>query len=477
MMKTTELLRALKYTDEEIKTEKNRVDQALTKCKIIKDEDIDKALSNLKKYLTTEAARKMLGIALKRFTDMMLAKDEGKKLVYLIHEEMPQIILTFYGSMGREKLCIEIPETIMLSLFGQTCFDKTAELLEYGEKHGMDITAAHCPVDKVALGAVGEGVIPRPDFITSGGVWCDQGPKQCEVMGEIFNIPYFLSTDSLRDEPWRYFPEIDEDNAIYLGETMERHFRDIAKQLGTELTMEHFRNARVEVAKIWFQLMEVHKLISEADPRPISATDDELFYWMTGYPDWRVAEMNEAYRLLIAEIKDKIAKGEGVVPKGALRTNFSCDSRPDIYRMCEKELGLNIVLPGTMFWIAPFERMRKFSKETNEFVRFAEAYMKRGFIRCSAWDQVVRAAELAKHFKLDGYMVATEYGCRPLCWFGHWVKDEVEKEAGIPVIYYEHSIDPRTHTPEQMSTKIETFASMMKIRKAAKERVAASSSN
>lgn len=471
-MEVTGLLRTLKYSEQEIEREKDRVEEALKRFKIIKDEDIERAQSNLARYLTTNAAYRAYGIALERFTDMMLAKEEGKKLIYLIHEEFPQIIMTFYHTVGKEKLCIEIPETLIWLLFSQACFDKLPQILEYGEKYGMDVTAAHCPVDKMAFGAVGEGLIPKPDFITSGGVFCDQGPKQCEVMGESFDIPYFIITDSARDEPWGLFPDIDEDNAVYLGESMERHFVTLARELGTELTREGFRKGRVEVAKVWAPMQDVHNLLMEADPKPTSINDEIPFFNLTIYPDWRSDELNQAYLMLISEMKDRIAKGEGVTPKGAPRTNFFCDPRPDVAQMCEKEIGINLVNSGVFYWIAPFERWRKFGKDVNEFVRFTEAYMKRGVIRACAWDSVYRAREYVKAYKLDGYMAAYEYGCRPLCWYGRWIKDDLEKELGVPVIYFEHTNDPRSYTPEQLRTKIETFAYLMRMRKAARKKAA-----
>lgn len=472
MTKVEELLRTLGFSEEEIKAERDRVDAALTKCKILTDEDLEKAQANLNRYLTTRAAYKAYGLALKRFTDMMLAKDEGKKLVYLIHEEFPQIIMTFYTVMEKGQFVIEIPETLCWVLFSQACFDKLPLILEYGEKYGMEITAAHCPIDKIAFGAVGAGIIPKPDFITSGGVFCDQGPKQCEVMGETFGIPYFVITDSARDEPWGLYPDIEEDNAIYLGESMERHFKELARQLGTELSVDQFRKARVEVAKCWAPLQELERLISEADPRPISVNDEEPFVQLTLYPDWRTDELARLYQELIAEVKERMAKGEGVTPKGAPRTNFFCDPRPDVAEMCERELGINLVVPAVFYWITPSERTRKFPKETNEFLRFAEAYMKRGVIRACAWDSTVRAREYVQNFKLDGYMAAYEYGCRPLCWYGRFIKDELEKELGVPVIYFEQTADPRSYTPEQLRTKIETFASVMRRRKAAREKAA-----
>ncbi|MFH1625624.1 MAG: hypothetical protein ABID54_10805 [Pseudomonadota bacterium] len=55
-MNVTDLLTTLKFTEEEIEREKDRVEAALTRCKLLKDEDIEKGISNLKRYLTTQAA-------------------------------------------------------------------------------------------------------------------------------------------------------------------------------------------------------------------------------------------------------------------------------------------------------------------------------------------------------------------------------------------------------------------------------------
>ncbi|MDY6879822.1 MAG: 2-hydroxyacyl-CoA dehydratase family protein [Desulfatiglans sp.] len=470
-MDVTEFLRAVRYTEEEIENEKYRVSEAFDKCKIIDEEDLKKAQANLSRYLTTEGARRAFAIAVMRFTDMMMAKDEGKKLIYLIHEEFPQIGLTFYNAMGRDKLVIEIPETYLWLLFGQMCFDRMVDILEAAEKYGMEIGVAHCPIDQLAYGGVAGDIIPKPDVATSGGVFCDQGPKTAEIIGELCDVPYFVTTDACRDESWGSFPELDIDCIRFLGESTEKHFNEIGDHLGVEVTEKHFRKARVEIAMLWGPLQETLQLTADGDPRPISCMDEEPFLQMTVYPDWRTKELTKAFRTLIKEIKERTAKGEGVVPKGALRTTFFCDPRPDIAEMCEKELGLNILLPG-IYWVAPFEKTRMIGKEENEYVRFAEAYIRRGIVRCH-WDHVYRAIECTNHFKLDGYMAAYEYGCRPLCFPGRWIKDEIEEKLGIPATYFEESADPRIHTPDQLRTKIETFASVMKIKKAKREKQAA----
>lgn len=470
MKNVTDFLRTLKFSEEEIEREKARVEEAFKKCKLIDDDAIDEAKSNLARYLTAEAPYRGFGIALMRFTDMMMAHDEGKKLVYLVHEEFPQICMTFYNAMGKDKLCIEIPETFLWILFGQMCFNRMAGILEDAEKFGMEIGVAHCPIDQLAYGAIAGGIIEKPDLVTSGGVFCDQGPKTAEIIGELYDVPYFVTTDSCRDEDWGSFPEVDEDCIVYLGETMEQHFIEIGKELGVEVTEEHFHKARVDVAKLWGPLQTLMRIISEANPRPTSVNDDEVFFQLTVYPDWRIKELGQAYRMYIEEIKERIARGEGVVPKDALRTTFFCDPRPDVAQMCEKELDLNLQLPG-IYWIAPFESKRLFPKGTNEYIRFAEAYIRRGIIRCR-WDHVYRAVESCKAFKLDGYMAAYEYGCRPLCFPGRWVKDEIEEKVGIPATYFEHSADPRMHTPEQLRTKIETFATIMKMERAKRRKAA-----
>ena len=59
------------------------------------------------------------------------------------------------------------------------------------------------------------------------------------------------------------------------------------------------------------------------------------------------------------------------------------------------------------------------------------------------------------------------YNCRPVASTSHLLKQFVEKETGIPVLSLEFDgYDSRNYSAESMRTKVETFAEMLRARKA-----------
>lgn len=55
------------------------------------------------------------------------------------------------------------------------------------------------------------------------------------------------------------------------------------------------------------------------------------------------------------------------------------------------------------------------------------------------------------------------YSCRPFATDALMVKDALKKELGIPVLVLEADIyDPRFYTREQLRTRLESFAELVK---------------
>jgi len=91
------LLKMLEFSDEEIKEQMPRIEKALERAKIT-DEDIERGKGIFTNYYEMRATRKIMGLWLKRFVDLMLWKDEKKKAIYHIHLGVPRYnILMHYA--------------------------------------------------------------------------------------------------------------------------------------------------------------------------------------------------------------------------------------------------------------------------------------------------------------------------------------------------------------------------------------------
>ena len=78
--------------------------------------------------------------------------------------------------------------------------------------------------------------------------------------------------------------------------------------------------------------------------------------------------------------------------------------------------------------------------------------------------------ELQAKGLIDGLLYTPVYQCRSFAGLPVPIKQTLESEVGIPVMYLETgAMDGRDHTYETMRTKVETFAELLKARKAAEE--------
>ena len=80
---------------------------------------------------------------------------------------------------------------------------------------------------------------------------------------------------------------------------------------------------------------------------------------------------------------------------------------------------------------------------------------------------IKRIAEAIQESDIDGFIWNYLFNCHPLTLMSHLLKQFVEKETGIPVLSLESDlVDNRTYSTEAQRTKVETFAEMLRARKA-----------
>jgi benzoyl-CoA reductase/2-hydroxyglutaryl-CoA dehydratase subunit BcrC/BadD/HgdB len=83
-------------------------------------------------------------------------------------------------------------------------------------------------------------------------------------------------------------------------------------------------------------------------------------------------------------------------------------------------------------------------------------------------DSIVKRLGMAANvMKLDGFIVNYMYNCRPAATLSHVAKKYLEEINGLPVLSLEQdNYDSRAYSAASMRTKVETFAEMLKAKKA-----------
>ncbi len=457
----TELLKLCGFEDVELERERSRIDKAF-KILEIDAEDCKRAEDRVKKYFSVEllGIRKVLGIWMKDLIDMVLAKEEGKKLVYTGVPPPGGLCLSLNLAGA---WCGVLDYTLGLTM--GLVFDKLGPILEAAEEHGGPPGVAMCSFHQARLGAIVKGIAPLPDAALSPGFFCDQSPKVWDLIQEVYGVPV-MHVDNCIDSGWDEWPEIPERRVRLYAADMRETKDDLERVLGVELSEDilmagwrAFMDLRLSVQR----MIELAKV----DPIPISQVDLNPFWRLVSVPGGRaLREGKEAIDILTKEIEKRVAEGKGVMEKGSLRVGCYATpvSDPALTRMLE-ECGLALVGP-LAYYLPPLQRME--SKYTTPEEQTVEGLLRRGvFYSTSAF--ISDTNEGVKLLKPDGFMWFYQYACRASCPQMLIYKKATEDEMGIPVLSLEADLfDTRSYSAEALRTRVETFADLLRERRAAK---------
>jgi hypothetical protein len=457
----TDFLKLCGYEDAELKKQMPRVEKAFDKLSIGK-EDISRAEKRVRENLDIrlEGVRKLLRVWMEEFVSLPLCRDEYKKVIYYdwpfpgammmaVHRLSPDV---YVGSIG------EIMNVCMGMIF-----DKLSPLLEAGEQTGLGVGEAHCALWQTHIGAIEKKMIPIPDLMVSSGWYCDQPAEADQLLAELYDIPT-VYMDGVLDSYWGQWPDISERMVRYAGGQMEKIFRKIEEVTGYTFTEDVRKTGVRENAKYYYNYNTLVETIGKSDPQAISQADVSLAYMISNTPIRMRDEAVDAVTTLIREAKERIDRGEGVVEKGAPRIYFGLRMAVDaaILKMVENlGLAMSVVFVD---WLTPIERTK--AKSTEYSQKIMEGFFKRGPL-CSASGALDYFTEYCKEWKVDGAILCYPYSCRPYTIPPLMGKKALKDRLGIPVLVLEgDAYDTRNYSAGQLRTRVETFAELLKMRKA-----------
>jgi len=457
-----DFLKLCGFEDADFKKDGKRVERAFEIAEL-NPVDIDKAEDRVRKYFDIEllGIRKLLGIWIKEFSDLVLAKEEGKKVVYPVYPPVTQIGLA--AMMTSEDIYVCPPEVVIDVVLG-SIIGKLDPLLEAAEVTGMGPGLAHCALLQARYGAIVKGVAPVPDLTLSTGFFCDQAPKIDELIHEVYDVPNVF-IDRCYDPQWNEWPEIGLRSAGYFGKEIDRSMEVLKKVVGFELTDELKKAAFKQNAKGWFTYLTLLEYM-KADPVPLTANDlITIAFIMCINPMRRfINEGPAAFSTLFKEVKQRVAQGKGVTAKGAPRVLMPITSfvDPSVIHMISRELGIAVPVCGITS-LTPREMEKTKLKDFGG--RIAESTLKKGFFH-STDAQIEYLKEVAQIWNVDGIILNYLFSCRPVAIFPLMAKRQIEKELGIPVLALEYDLyDSRDYSVQQVRTRVETFAELLKLNK------------
>jgi hypothetical protein len=459
-----EFLKLCGFEDKEIEEKKPRIERAFEILEIRPD-DLERGKSRISSYfdIDLDGIRKTLGMWIKEATDLVLAKQDGKKIVYVSYPALPEISATVATIPGF--FCAP-PEIIIDTTMGHI-FDKINPILETGERSGLPPGYANCSLLQARVGSIESGISPIPDLTLCSSFLCDQAPKTDELLlHEKHGVPVAY-LDACVDDDWKRWPNAAPRRLEYFEAVLKDAFETFAQVTDQSITEQMLAAGIERYTGLLKSRMELNKLM-RADPIPLSSVDMGIVNWLvrsclrTG-----LEEGPEVMEILINEVKQRVAEGKGVVEKGAPRVALSYHptTDPGLEKMIE-EAGLAISATTHSSVKVP-----SFFEPEGGYPSYYQEIGASGLGRGTRHSDIAMAhehLELAKQWNVDGVILTFMFSCRGVCIYAPMAKKLLDNE-GIPTILLEHDLyDTRNYTPESMRTKIETFAEVLRMNKAAK---------
>jgi len=450
------------FEPREIDAERPRIERAFEKLEL-GPEDMVEAEAWVREKHDVELAglRKLLGAWLKELIDLVLAGEEGKRIVYY---GFPAMVRPGYliASSGENLYCA-CPDTILCHTMGQI-FNRLDSILEAGEVGGLPPGHALCSLWQIKVGALAKGFIPPPDLAIASSYFCDMGSKADDLLAERYGTPIYY-IDGTMDSAWGEYPDYEPERVEFLGAQLNGLFDMVSETIGVRIDPEAWEKANRFVLEYYTRLAEITGLMQN-DPVPLSSTVIELATILPPACTGRgIPEATRALDLLIREARERVGQGRGVVEKGSPRVmlfigNFS---DPRISRMIE-ESGLAVPVS---FFTAPAPWPKPTVRYESMGERMADSEMRQGLYH-STYGLVKRTEMAVQSTPVDGVISNYLFNCRPVALLSHIAKSWVEDRTGLPTLSLENDVyDTRSYNAQAMRTRVETFAEMLKAKKRA----------
>lgn len=457
-----ELLHVCGFQEDEIKKEKPRIDEAFTKFDI-KSEDIKTALSWVRQNHAVElkGVRRLLGASLKELIDLVLAREEGKKIVYFSFPSIQGPGMAIKACAQQEIYC-SCPEMVVCQTLGQI-FNKLSPILEAGEENGLPPGHGLCSLRQIRLGGLVKGIIPVPDLVIGQSYYCDYGGKVDELEHEMYGHPV-VYIDGCKDSRWGVYPNDIPERVKFLGGQLEEAFDTVERILEVELSADAWEKAMSTSRTLFSELAHLTRLMM-ADPVPISEAEIGLALVLSFASTGRaMTEGAEAISILCEDTQKRVDAGIGQVAKGAPRVMavFPAVSDATIVHMME---SAGLALSAFLISVPPPKASRSLPYATIGEIR-AELEMRAGLYH-SSFAIAKRLENAVRALNIDGVIFGYQHSCRPNASGSHTTKKWIEETTGVPTLSLEMDIyDNRYYSAGALRTRVEAFADMLRARKA-----------
>jgi len=396
--------------------------------------------------------------------------EEGKKLYVKIHatEDMKKLMTDYYiqakTAPGTEKKICWItsggPVEFLIAMdvipvypenHGAMCGASrtSVQLAEVAEEMGFSrdlCSYARLDIGQAVTGGGPIGGLPRPDFLLCCNNICGTVLKWYEHVSRYYDVPmFFFDTPFIHKETKEHALEYVRKQCVDLIEFLE-------KQTGKEFSEEKFAEVAlksVEAVDLW------KRVLSTAEHKPSPLTCFDAFIHMAPIVTLRgTQQVVDYYRLLLAEMEERIEKGISAVPDERFRLVW--DNIPIWYEM--RNLGNLFASRGACLVADTYTSAWAVDIRVDEPLKsMADAYTK-VYLNISIDLMVEQVISLIERFDADGLVMHSNRSCKPYSLGQYDIARMVTERTGKPVAIIEADMtDSRAYSEAQVRERIEAF--------------------
>jgi benzoyl-CoA reductase/2-hydroxyglutaryl-CoA dehydratase subunit BcrC/BadD/HgdB len=335
-------------------------------------------------------------------------------------------------------------------------FDKINPVLETAERNGLAPGLAFCSYLQTRLGAVVQGIIPRPDLLIPSCFLCDLTPATDQLLHQFYGTPVAY-IDNTIDEKGEQWPNgINPRKVRFFAKELRNALEEFGRVTGHDLPEGEVR-AAVAIADAMHATCGQIQALRNADPLPLSQNDYHVALSLACIGRG-LKEGPAVLAELLAEVEARVAAGGGVVAKGAPRVMLVMIPHDPSLAATIGELGLAACITAGA---TVKSDDRPHYDDLWEDV--ADAHMRSRGANYSSLAYITQLRESVRQADVKGIIFFRHYSCRQYSIFPQKAKETIEAETGLPVLLLDGDYcDFRNYNTQQMRTKLETFAEMVK---------------
>jgi benzoyl-CoA reductase/2-hydroxyglutaryl-CoA dehydratase subunit BcrC/BadD/HgdB len=392
---------------------------------------------------------------------MVLAKEEGKKVVYVSFPPILQIGAPL--SLASKDIYCSSPD-IVLSNTLNLLFNKINPVLETAEKNGLAPSIAFCSYLQTRFGAIVKGIVPMPDLLIPSCFLCDLTPATDGLLHEIYDIPvaYIDNMLDVRGERWP--DHISRRKVKYFATGMRNAVEKFSQVTGCHIPESDINHAVNSANRLNSTSRQIQQL-RQADPLPLGQNDYQLASSLV-YTGNGLLEGPGALSILRDEVEKRGHDGIGIAEKGTPRVMVVMVPHDPAFGKMIEDLGLAACVTASVATPGGAQP----SAYTSLWENVADLNLRARGANYSSLAYILQLKELAGLWQVDGIVFFRHYSCRQYSIFPLKAKEVIEEELAIPVMLLEGDYcDFRSYNTLQMRTKLETFAEILKTRKAVRQ--------